>query len=511
MKLLCGVVYLTILLSFSPVVSGSICASRTYSCAILESGELKCWGNSPHWNVLPRPVDNTYFGDEPFEMGQNLTSIDLGQNRTVAKLACASNHACALFEDGDVKCWGSDTGGSLGTEGRPVDALGDALLPVDVGLNGGVQVKDICVGELNSCVLLSNGEMKCWGSGEYGYNGQGNSDNLGDDPGEMGNALQSIDFGAGRTVLQMDCGAYHACAVLDNRKVKCWGENEFQEGSGILGVDLRETIVGDSPNSMGDNLPYVDLGTNAEVAQISAAWEYSCALLMSGEVKCWGYGNFGELGQGNDENILGLAERGQMGDNLAAIDFGENLQAIDVNAGYFHVCAILDDAKVVCWGKGTGFGKEDYTGNCEDDMGDNLVPIDLGTNQRVTKLSIGWDHTCALLETQEMKCWGYGGVYGNLGQGSTVSHGADLPGGMGDDLPSIDLDGLVKIPEPPVTLRRRALLIVATPITEEMQYIPAMLGFVVGAFATVLAVAGLVYHNARSIKPQQSSNVDTRV
>ena len=428
-------------------VKASICAGRTYSCAVLESGQVKCWGEPPH--LLLSPTIG-YLGDEPNEMGMNLPTLDLGQNRTAVKVACGDQHACVLFEDGDVKCWGLDVDvakSALGAQGRPVNALGDALLPVDIGLNGGAQTKDICVGAVNSCALLSNGEMKCWGYGEFGYNGQGNRVNLGDDPGEMGDSLKSIDFGTGRTVLQMACGAYHACVVLDNRKLKCWGANRSRERPGVLGVDSKKLALGDLPNSMGDNLPYVDLGKNTKVARISAGFDYSCALLMSGEIKCWGYGDFGKLGQGNDEHILGLAERGQMGDNLAAIDIGANRQAVDIAAGDFHVCVILMDGGIICWGRSGRFGVEDSIGNCQGDMGNNLVPIDLGINQRVVQLSLSAEHTCALLETKKVKCWGYG-EKGKLGLGSIVSHGADLLGGMGDDLPSIDLDGLVKTSEP---------------------------------------------------------------
>ena len=99
----------------------------------------------------------------------------------------------------------------------------------------------------------------------------------------------------------------------DNASVKCWGNNY----NGVLGLgDTNHR--GDAANEMGDNLPAVDLGTGRTATAISIGNNHTCALLDNSDIKCWGSGNMGKLGQGTTSNIGNNAN--MMGDNLPAID-----------------------------------------------------------------------------------------------------------------------------------------------------------------------------------------------
>ena len=112
------------------------------------------------------------------------------------------------------------------------------------------------------------------------------------------------------------CGGF-ACAHLDDKSVKCWGNN----WDGQLGVgDTNHR--GDGPGEMGDNLPAVDLGTGRTATAISMGDGYTCALLDDNSVKCWGYNYYGQLGVG-DTNNRGDGPN-EMGDNLPAVDLGSN-------------------------------------------------------------------------------------------------------------------------------------------------------------------------------------------
>ena len=71
---------------------------------------------------------------------------------------------------------------------------------------------------------------------------------------------------------------------------------------------------------MGDNLPFVDLGTGKTATQVVTGLYHTCALLNDATVKCWGYNNDGQLGQGHTD-ALG-DESGEMGDNLPIVDLG---------------------------------------------------------------------------------------------------------------------------------------------------------------------------------------------
>ncbi len=107
----------------------------------------------------------------------------------------------------------------------------------------------ITAGGFHSCAVLENGTVRCWGDNDAGQLGYGDTDDRGDNAGEMGDNLAPIDLGAGRTATAIAAGSSHSCAVLDNGAVKCWGDNDV----GQLGYgDLDDR--GDNAGEMGDNL-----------------------------------------------------------------------------------------------------------------------------------------------------------------------------------------------------------------------------------------------------------------
>ena len=69
-----------------------------------------------------------------------------------------------------------------------------------------------------------------------------------------------------------------------------------------LGYGITNTI-GDGPGEMGDNLPYVDLGTGRTAVSISVGDQHSCAVLDNAQLKCWGFNQYGQLGKGNTDSI----------------------------------------------------------------------------------------------------------------------------------------------------------------------------------------------------------------
>merc|ERR1712232_686514 len=93
------------------------------------------------------------------------------------------------------------------------------------------------------------------GNAQRGKLGSEGTEHLGDDVGEMGDALPYVKLGAGRTVKQLVSGFNHNCVILDSDEVKCWGWNI----KGQLGYGDK-LDRGTAPGQMGDNLPSVDLG-----------------------------------------------------------------------------------------------------------------------------------------------------------------------------------------------------------------------------------------------------------
>ena len=391
-----------------------------------------------------------------------------GQNQPlrVVQISAGNLHTCALISDGRVKCWGGDSfgfrntsalGHGIGNENigdgkkwnaetgqpEPTDKneMGDNLKAVDLG--SGVKAKAVSAGGYHTCALLTDGKVKCWGSGQQGKLGQGNTDTLGDEAGEMGDKLKAIDLGTGRTAKAISAGHSHNCALLDNDTVKCWGKGEY----GILGQGNKENI-GDAQDEMGDNLNPIALGSNVKATAISAGDIHTCALLDSKEVKCWGEGGVGRLGQGNTDTLGD--ETGEMGDNLNPIDLGSNVSVVAIDIGHYHTCALLDSKEVKCWGSGLdgllGQGNEKDLGDAAGEMGDDLLVVNLGSGVKVKSFTAGYEFTCAVLTAGAVKCWG-GNSRGQLGlnQGNKVNNDlGDEAGEMGDDLLVVNLGSNVK-------------------------------------------------------------------
>lgn len=210
--------------------------------------------------------------------------------------------------------------------------------------------------------------MKCWGNNGHGLLGLGDIQTRWE-PEHM-RTLPIIDLGPDRTAKTVAAGYVSTCAILDDGTLKCWGNNALGE----IGIG-QNTAIGDEPGEMGDDLPVVDLGTNKNATKIAIGGHHACAILDDGTVKCWGYNDCGQLGLGDFENRGD--EPGEMGDNLPAVDLGQGKSAKDVAAGWEHSCAILDDDTLKCWGCSIlgGFGVK--RGDEPGEMGDALPIVEL--------------------------------------------------------------------------------------------------------------------------------------
>ena len=421
-------------------------AGNAISCAITAAGALKCWGQNNADGALGQGDSNNR-GDQPGEMGDALTAVPLGTGRSAVAVSSAGDHSCVLLDNASVKCFGWNGGGQLGqgdgsARGDSPGELGDALPAVDLGT--GRTAVAVSANGSQSCAILDNAQLKCWGDNLFGQLGQGDGIRRGDGPGEMGDTLLPVDLGTGRTATAVATGRSHTCAVLDNGSVKCWGWNQF----GQLGLGDTNNRGGGA-GQMGDALPAVDLGSGRTAVAISAGFITTCALLDNGQVKCWGNNTSGQLGLG-DTNARGDGP-GEMGDALPAVDLGTGRTAVAISVGDTGPCALLDNGWVKCWGGNNagqlGQGDTDNRGDGSNEMGDALLPIDLGTGRTAVAITGGNVHNCARLDDDSVKCWGDNNA-GALGLGDTDARG-DGPGEMGDALPEVVV---VPVPELAVQL-----------------------------------------------------------
>jgi hypothetical protein len=139
--------------------------------------------------------------------------------RRVSRISAGGRQTCAVMTDGGVVCWGRGEFGVLGY-GSTADVPTPDSAPGDV--NVGAPVSRLAAGYYHTCALF-NGAVKCWGrnsDGQLGYPGAGN---IGDDeePADMPNV------NVGGSVTQLVAGTYHSCVLLSGGSVKCWGSNMF--------------------------------------------------------------------------------------------------------------------------------------------------------------------------------------------------------------------------------------------------------------------------------------------
>ncbi|MCK9460976.1 MAG: hypothetical protein M0R80_15175 [Proteobacteria bacterium] len=374
-----------------------------------------------------------------------------------AALGCAGDDTGPDLDAGPDS--GTDTDADTDTDS---DADPDAGTDTDTEFDSGPPGDEaiwISAGGHHTCAVIEGGYVKCWGYDQFGDLGYGFD--LDDDPGADTSLPSTLPFvRVGEEVGDLEAGGYHTCARFVNGGAKCWGYNIY----GQLGVDSESCITIGEIDVPADHAP-IDFGGGA-VKQISAAeGNFTCAILVDGGVRCFGYCAAGETddhivdlggpaaqlctgaahtcavlesgdvycwGTGAASGALGYGDTDDVWDPLTKGPVDIDGSATRVACGYYHTCALLDTGDIACWG-GNDVGQLGY-GNTEK-IGDDETPASVGTvdvGASVTQLSAGQFNTCALLEGGGVKCWGSGGGV-PLGYGNTDSVGmTNVPADVGN-------------------------------------------------------------------------------
>ena len=321
-------------------------------------------------------------------------------------IAVGESQTCALLSDGGLACWG--------------DAVApDLASPIDVDL-----------GLAHACAIRQNGALQCWGSNSSGQLGDGTTSE----------SVGATNVQGPADIIDVAIGLSHTCAARANGEVLCWGLNQHgQLGDGGTELSASPVAVVTANGEPLDSALIVEAGWNhscagladgsvycwglnttgqigsnggqgstvavlvdvpVPVTSLTAGEAHTCALGTDGDVYCWGWNAFGQLATGDNES---LAVPWPVGLTTAA----------SLGGGAWHVCATVIDGSARCWGRNE-FGQLG-TG---DQTNSNVVQLVTGL-QNAVNIGAGSGHTCAILSDGSVRCWG-ANLGGELGNGTTA-------------------------------------------------------------------------------------------
>jgi hypothetical protein len=195
--------------------------------------------------------------------------------------------------------------------------------------------------------------------------------------------------------IQIATGEEHACVLTAAGGVKCWGWNAYgQVGDGT--TTLRRT-------------PVTVRGLSSGVSAISAGDWHTCALTTAGGALCWGYNQFGQLGDGTGTHRLTPVPVSGLSSGVTAIAASGGLDERapgEDDLGGEHTCALTTAGSVLCWGDGW-FGQ--LGAGALFDL--RLTPVVVnGFSSGATAIAVGGTHSCAITVSGGAKCWGQTGT-----------------------------------------------------------------------------------------------------
>jgi alpha-tubulin suppressor-like RCC1 family protein len=343
-------------------------------CVILTSnGELKCWGRNSSGNLGNGTSTVT-----------NVPMTFLGMEAGAVDVDPSNTNTCALNQNGEVLCSGSYNYGEIGSipvvsgnsyTATAVYKIKDSLVQMASGWSGSTFVGNA------HCAILSSRRVKCWGASRDWLN-------------ELNNSLltpSKLQNQPASPIAKLAAGSNHACTLLTNGNVECWGSNYYGQ--------------------VGNN-SLVDVDTSIQVAtgavDITANFSNTCVANGDGTAACWGSQNSGQVGNG----LVGSGTYAKVPTPVLNLTSVTQISLGGTSEADAFACAVNAN-QAWCWG-------DNYQGQLGDGTTtDNSVPVQVAGLPvgNVTQVKAGDDFACALVNSQAW-CWGYN-FQGQLGVGTT--------------------------------------------------------------------------------------------
>ncbi|MBU1241356.1 hypothetical protein KKF84_20945 [Myxococcota bacterium] len=330
------------------------------TCALGYVSEVWCWGKNSSGQLGPSAGGVTY----------TATPMRVADLDNIVDLESGVSSFCALRSDDTVMCWGENIEGVLGVDASIVYSATPLVI---AGLTDTVSLS---VGYNHACAVDSAGTVHCWGANNYGQ--------LGDGTLVVSATPVLVDLPVPIQFVRSNNS--NSCALTTAGEVYCWGGNSIGE----LGIGSPSPTRSATPLTIDATGVFTDLGAGAG---------HFCAVKDDGTLWCWGFNNYGQLGDGTVTTSFGPV---QAVDVVDAVRFG---------GGYLHSCYVNSGGATYCWGY-----------NSSGDLGDGTVtnsnvPVEvLGGHTAVALTSSKWHHNCMLDVEGDIYCWGLNST-GQVGSG----------------------------------------------------------------------------------------------
>lgn len=281
-------------------------AGNGLTCGVMRNHTAWCWGQ----NSLGQLGNATNSGTST----PNRTPLAVAGGAVWASVVTSTTGraTCGIRTDHSLYCWGSDSNGQLGNGAADTNPH-----PTPARVGSDSNWRSIAAGATHTCGTRVDGSLWCWGSNNYGQQGNGTAG--------VTNTLTATRVGTSFAWTSVVSGYDTSCATQSDRSVWCWGYN----GTGPAGGTT-------SPRTT----PGTVAGIPANVAQLTVGGDHSCVVTSSGAVSCWGENYYGELGTSTNFNTFTA--------NPTPLP-GPTGPWSSVSNGGFHTCAVRAGT-AWCWG-----------------------------------------------------------------------------------------------------------------------------------------------------------------
>lgn len=314
-------------------------------------------------------------------------SVESGRKRAVIRAISAGGaHTCVLASNGRVRCWGL---GNKGQTGDPI--LHRILARPDQGQVLLAHVRQVAAGREATCLVTLDQGLQCLGANDEGQLGPASELDF--------TAVPARIVGIFADAASVALGDDHACVLNRQGGVQCWGSG----AEGQLGVQ-RFFLPESSSNSLA-------------ARSGPRATEEAGTVIVAGSDGAAPAGHLnGSVERGNDDWMvrepIDPDERARRISRIPLTVDGLAVGVMQVAAGATHNCAVTSRGRIWCWGS-NAFGQ----------LGDGtrmmrISPVRVsGLDKGVTQVALGEAHSCALMSDGSVRCWGTN-ARGELGDGT---------------------------------------------------------------------------------------------